>query len=115
MKSVFYVVSALAVMGLAFWAYSQNYQTQAALKKVDGLQTDIAHLREQVGVLRAEWAYLNRPERLRDLAELNFDRLGLMPLSPEQFGNVDYVAYPEPELDPGLRIFDVRGTQEDTE
>lgn len=112
MKSVFYVAAALAVMGLAFWAYSQNYRTQTALKDVDALQSEIARLRERVGVLRAEWAYLNRPDRLRDLANLNFERLGLFPLAPEQFGNVEQVAYPEPEIDPGLRIFDVRGTQE---
>jgi hypothetical protein len=39
---------------------------------------------------------LNRPERLRDLAVLNFDRLGLMPMEPHQFGRGTEVAYPPP-------------------
>ena len=30
MKSMFFVLSALAVMGLAFWAYQENYKTQQA-------------------------------------------------------------------------------------
>jgi hypothetical protein len=97
MRSIIYVVTGLVVIGLAFWAYHQNYQTQAALKNVDGLQGDIAHLRETVAVLRAEWAYLNRPDRLRDLANLNFDRLGLFPLDPGQFGSVEQIAYPAPK------------------
>lgn len=110
MKSFVYGLIAIGVMGLAFWAYQQNYATQAALKETQAVREDIAHLRNRLAVLKAEWAYLNRPERLRDLAHLNFDRLGLFPLAPEQFGEVDQVAYPlsEPDLD---GVIEVRGTE----
>ncbi|TYB87981.1 cell division protein FtsL [Oceaniovalibus sp. ACAM 378] len=100
MRNIFFILSALSVMGLAFWAYHENYKTQQALKDVDKLQRDIGIRREAIAVLRAEWAYLNRPDRLLDLAALNFDRLGLLPLNPEQLGRVDQIPYPiVPELD----------------
>ena len=98
MRSFFYVISALAIIGLAFWSYQENYKTRASLKAVSSLQSQIGAAREKLAVLRAEWAYLNRPDRLRALAELNYDRLGLLPLSPEQFGKIDQVAFPAPDL-----------------
>lgn len=94
MRSLMFVLTAIAVIGLAFWAYRENYATQAALDEADELRIEIRAAHARLAVLRAEWAYLNRPERLRDLAELNFDRLGLLPLRPEQFGRVDEVVFP---------------------
>ncbi|MGL4321008.1 MAG: cell division protein FtsL [Paracoccaceae bacterium] len=112
MRSFIYVLTALAVLALAFWAYRENYATQAALREVRSLQNDIAGLREALTIQRAEWAYLNRPDRLRDLATINFDRLGLLPLQPEQFGHPQDVAYPSLGLPEITQTFDVQGETE---
>lgn len=99
MKSVVYVLTALAVFGLALWAYQENYRTQQVLKETQHLQREIGAAQIRLSVLRAEWAYLNRPDRLRELADINFDRLGLLPLRPDQFGRVAEIMYAEdPEL-----------------
>ena len=92
MVPVFFVTM---VLGLAVWAYQQNYATQDELRRIDSLNQQIAVKRERLAVLRAEWAYLNRPDRLRDLAEMNFDRLRLLPLSQTSFGTVRSLPYPE--------------------
>ncbi|MFV0246235.1 MAG: cell division protein FtsL [Qingshengfaniella sp.] len=82
------------VLGLAFWAYQENYRTRETVAEMRRMEAEIGRLNERLSVLRAEWAYLNRPERLRDLAELNFERLGLLPLSPDHFGQLDQVSFP---------------------
>lgn len=107
MRGLFYTVSALAVMGLGYWAYYENYETQEALRTASALQSEIGTSRETLSVLAAEWAYLNRPERLRDLADLNFSDLELLPITPEQFGEVAQVIYPAPEIE--LKISDING------
>ena len=99
MRAVLYILTTLSVIGLAFWAYRENYATQQALSDTDGLRQEIRIAHSRLAVLRAEWAYLNRPDRLRDLAEMNFERLGLLPLHPDQFGQIDQVTFPPlPEL-----------------
>jgi hypothetical protein len=98
MRPVLYVFSFLAVLALGFWAYRENYSTQAAQREVEALQDEIAGIRESLTVQRAEWAYLNRPDRLRDLATINFDRLGLLPMQPGQFGTAEQVSFPPPPV-----------------
>ncbi|KAA0920317.1 cell division protein FtsL [Aquicoccus porphyridii] len=98
MRTLLKVVTAMVVIGLAFWAYHENYRTQEALSQTERLQRDIGAARSRLAMLRAEWAYLNRPDRLRELAAINFDRLSLLPLSADQFGRIDQVAYPAAPL-----------------
>lgn len=99
MRALLYIASACAVMALAFWAYRENYATQQALRDRNALENRIDALQDALAIQRAEWAYLNRPDRLRELVTLNFDPLGLLPLEPHQLGTTGQVAYPLP---PGL-------------
>lgn len=111
-------LSAFAVVALGYWAYHQNILTQQSLREVDRLQRDIGLERENLGVLRAEWAYLNRPDRLRELVNLNFDRLGLLPMSPGQFAVMDEVVWrPEnlPEAAPAPESESVLFSASETE
>ncbi|MGO4908131.1 cell division protein FtsL [Pseudorhodobacter sp. W20_MBD10_FR17] len=98
MRPFLFIISALVLMSLSFWAYRENYATQRALKDVSNLNREIAALREALSQQNAEWAYLNRPSRLRDLAALNFDSLGLLPMEPGQFSSVDHVVFPLPPV-----------------
>lgn len=99
MRTFLSILTVASVIALAFWAYRENYATQAALSETRELRREILETHERLSILKAEWAYLNRPDRLRDLAQINFNRLGLLPLRPEQFGHVDQVAYPRtPEV-----------------
>lgn len=96
MRALMYLLAALAVMGLAFWAYRENYRTQAQIDEMQAVQNEIARLRDDLGVLRAEWAYLNRPDRLRELVDMNFDRLRLGAVQATQFGTARNIDYPPP-------------------
>jgi len=98
MRTIFYLMCCGAVIGLAYWAYKENYRTQNSIRRVSELQYRIAQERTSISVLRAEWAYLNRPGRLRELVQMNFGDLQLLPLLPENFADVEIVAYPKPGI-----------------
>lgn len=94
-----YLSAAVLVAVCATWAYRVNYATQEAANRVADLRAEIAAEREALAVLSAEWAYLNRPDRLAALVAGPGAELKLTPLSPTSFGEVAMVAFP-PEPDP---------------
>lgn len=94
MRGLIYAGLALAVMALASWAYRENYATQSSLRELRDLRAEIAATQARIDRLAAEWAYLNRPDRLRDLAEINFQRLELLPMRPAAFAGVEEVPMP---------------------
>ena len=99
MRTLFYLFSIAILVSFATWSYKVNYATRAAERRVALLSDEITTEMEKIEILKAEWAYLNRPERLLRLAEANFDVLGLGPIAADQTGSVADVAYPEKELE----------------
>jgi hypothetical protein len=94
MRILLYLSASVLVVVCATWAYRVNYATQEAMDRVADLQNDIADEREAIEVLDAEWAYLNRPDRLRELVNANASTLALVELTPDQFGDVSMVPFP---------------------
>ena len=96
--AVFGFVGMLLLAMLFIWNYSEINKTRNAKNRLAETQQNIAIETERVSVLRAEWAYLNRPDRLRALVDANAEALGLVPLTPEQFGDAALVAFPPDPL-----------------
>ena len=107
MRSLLYIMMFNAVMGLAYWAYQENVHTQRELANVEELQASIGKARNRLAILRAEWAYQNRPRRLQDLADLNYEHLQLLPLRADHFGHVDEVGFPQQSMS----VFDLKGLE----
>ena len=93
MRSLIYTLTFACLVGLAFWAYQENIKTKNVIAKTEQLQKDIGVARARLSILNAEWAYLNRPERLTELVDLNFDRLQLVPLRASNFLEVDEINF----------------------
>lgn len=94
MRWLLYLSAAVLVGVCATWAYRVNYATQEASNRVADLRGRIAAEREALSVLHAEWAYLNRPDRLAALVKGPGAALGLAPLAPEQFGETAMAPFP---------------------
>ena len=94
MNRLGFALAVFAVVAAATWAYHVNYRTKTAFGRVDELRIQIATEREAVEVLRVEWAYLNAPDRLDRLVELNNDLLKLAPMGSQGFDDVAAVPYP---------------------
>ena len=93
MRSLIYTLTFACLVGLAFWAYQENIKTQNAIAHTEKLQKEIGIAQARLSILKAEWAYINRPERLTELVDLNFGRLQLMPLRASNFFEVDGINF----------------------
>ena len=88
---------ALAVVA-AVAAFTVKYEVRGLEERLAALEGEVASTREAIHVLRAEWSYLNSPERLADLARRHLD---LVPMDAGQLGtllDVPLKGAPEPGL-----------------
>jgi len=117
LRSLIYTLTFACQVGLAFWAYQENIKTKNVIAKTEQLQKDIGIARARLSILNAEWAYLNRPERLAELVDLNFDQLQLVPLRASNFsevGDINFSNDPDlPEIVPLPISLNVRASSND--
>jgi hypothetical protein len=71
-----------------FGLYEMKAAVEARERALHQLQRAVADEREALQILRAEWAYLNQPERLARLAQA---KLGLQPAAAAQFARLDHL------------------------
>jgi len=81
---VWLVVAACMAAGV----YLITYRTSQARAELAETRTRIAEHREALRVLRAEWSYLARPERIGRLAR---ERLNMRPVRPGRTARVETV------------------------
>lgn len=93
---------------LAMGVYLVKYSVQDVQRELAARKTELATEKESLHLLNAEWAYLNRPDRLRQLADRHLDlvpldsrqinRIGVLPAAlssddvPRDLGMVQHVA-----------------------
>jgi cell division protein FtsL len=75
------ILAIAALIGSAVYAYTIKYETIYRAEQINKMKHEIQAERDAIGVLRAEWTHLARPERIQELATKYLD---LQPLSLNQ-------------------------------
>jgi len=63
------LIAIVALIGSAVYAYTIKYQTSYRAEQIAKTKIEIKTESDAIAVLRAEWAYMTRPERLQQLAD----------------------------------------------
>ena len=84
-KFLIFSIAIISTFVLGSWAYKINYESRSASQRVKGLEKSILSAKKEIKILKAEWAHLNNPDRLRKLVEYYFLELRLTPINPDDF------------------------------
>jgi hypothetical protein len=75
------LVSVAALIGSALYAYRVKYDTIFFSEQVAKMKNRIVREQDAINTLRAEWQFLNKPDRVQTLAESHTD---LVPLAVQR-------------------------------
>lgn len=92
-------LAALALLAAtASGLYLVEHEVQGLERRLARLNAELLASQQAIQVLKAEWSYLNQPDRLQDLAARHAARLQLAPLDPTQVvaGFAELPARPAP-------------------
>jgi hypothetical protein len=93
----------LSIVVAAFLLYQVKYDVQRVRTEIAKVTHELGQERESLDVVAAEWAYLSRPERLRQLSKKHLSAESLM---VHQVAEVEAIGFPKrleasKELDSG--------------
>lgn len=78
-------LAALALLvATASGLYLVEHEVQGLERRLQRLNAELLASQQAIQVLKAEWSYLNQPDRLQELATRYAERLRLAPLDPTQ-------------------------------
>ncbi len=96
MIKLFHVIAIGALISSATYAYSVKYDTLLHGEQLAKLKLRAQKEREAIAVLKAEWQFLNRPDRLQMLAERH---LNTQPLAATQLVRFSDIPAKGPKVD----------------
>ena len=105
------IIAIGALISSAIYAYTIKYKTMFHAETVANLRSEIKKEQDQIGLLRADWGHLTRPERVQALTEKLLD---LQPLALNQIVKVDAIPDKAARVDTIGRKLDDLGLDEPT-
>jgi len=96
MIKLLHVIAIGALVSSAVYAYTIKYETTLEAEQLQKIRMKAQRERDAIAVLKAEWQYLNRPDRLQTLADRHLD---LQPFSVTQVVRLSDIPNRGPKVD----------------
>lgn len=96
MIKLLHVVAIGALVSSALYAYTIKYGTTLEAEQLQKIKSKAQREREAIAVLKAEWQFLTRPDRLQALADRHLD---LQPFSVTQVVRASDIPNRGPKVD----------------
>ncbi len=91
-----HVVAIGALVSSALYAYTIKYETTLEAEQLQKVKAKTQRERDAIAVLKAEWQFLNRPDRLQALADRHLD---LQPFQVTQVVRASDIPVRGPKVD----------------
>lgn len=96
MIKLLHVIAIGALVSSAVYAYSVKYETTLAAEQLQKIRAKTQRERDAIAVLKAEWQFLNRPDRIQTLSERHLD---LQPFTATQVVKASEIPNRGPKVD----------------
>lgn len=102
MIRLLHIIAISMLIASAGYAYSVKYETLFYVEKVAKLKSNVQRERDAIAVLKAEWQFLDRPDRLQAAADQHLD---LQPMKIQQLARLsDLPNRPDREDEIGRKL-----------